>query len=292
MPCYSPITAYYSKEMNENGKRPLTFNPTHANTGIQLNLPCGQCIGCKLEKSRQWAMRCVHEAQLHDQNAFVTLTYDENNIPPGGTLVPTDLQLFLKRLRKAQGPGIRFYASGEYGTLTQRPHYHAILFNTSFDDMRLYKTTPTGERLYTSAKLAKLRSDGNHTIGAVTFESAAYVARYVVKKITGELAEQHYNGRHPEFSRMSRRPGVGSAWIEKFHKQTYTHDKVVMRGQEVRPPKYYDTKYEILDNEKLQMLKKKRRRTAMKHLKNNTPERRKVREQVQHAKLNLRRQTI
>lgn len=241
-------------------------------------------------------MRCVHEAQLHEANMFVTLTYDDKALPEGGTLIPSDLQLFHKRLHnqqlRARNKGIRYYACGEYGETNERPHYHTLIFSYSVNDLKYYKTTRAGFKLYTSAHLEKLWPAGMSMVGQVSFESAAYVARYVSKKITGEPAEQHYQGRHPEFGVMSRRPGIGLEWFNKYREQTYNDDTVVIRSQETRPPKYYDKKLEELDSAKLERLKRKRRRKAIKHLANNTPERRKVRHTVLKAKLNLRRRTL
>jgi hypothetical protein len=99
-----------------------------------LELPCGQCIGCRLERSRQWAMRCLHESSLYDRNAFVTLTYDDEHLPPGGSLNYPDFQRFMKRLRKNSKSPIRFYMGGEYGESTLRPHFHVCLFGYDFPD--------------------------------------------------------------------------------------------------------------------------------------------------------------
>lgn len=296
MPCFSPITAYFAKEKNDSGKRSLIFNKTSSHSGLPVQIPCGQCTGCKLEKSRQWAMRCVHESQCHEENTFLTLTYDDYNLPEGESLDPTHLQLFHKRLHnnllRSRKKGIRYYACGEYGETTQRPHYHTLIFGYNFPDLEYYKQSPSGEPLYTSKKLSALWRYGDHIIGAVTFESAAYVARYVTKKITGEPAENHYQGRTPEFGVMSRRPGIGLNWFNQYRKQTYDHDSVVLRGKEMPPPKYYDKKLEQLDAAQLERLKRKRRKSAHKHRANNTPERGKVRETVLKAKLNLRRKIL
>lgn len=292
MPCYAPVSGFYAKDKNPNGKRNLVFKKEKSHSGIPVRIPCGRCIGCKLEKSRQWAMRCVHETQLHQDNIFVTLTYDEKHLPENGTLVPRHLQLFLKRLRKQTKLKLRFYASGEYGEEKNRPHYHAIIFGCDFNDKKLYKYGKHGDPVYTSATLHKIWTAGQATIGQVTFESAAYVARYTTKKITGDKAEPHYNGRHPEFGRMSRRPGIGAEWFKKYGEQTYKHDNVIMRGQKVRPPKYYDKELEKLDNKRLLELKKKRTRAAIKFLKEQTPERRRVRETVAEARLQMKGNTL
>lgn len=280
MPCFAPITAYYSADVGASGKRGIVFSSTASHSGAPLRLPCGQCVGCRLERARQWAVRCMHEKQLHADNVFLTLTYDNEHLPPGGTLVKRDLQLFMKRLRKEKGSGIRFYGCGEYGSHTCRPHYHIILFNCDFGDKRYYKPAKGGERLYSSPMVAELWPNGFNVIGDVTFDSCAYVARYIAKKISGPGAVAHYGSRIPEFTVMSRRPGVGSGWFERFGEHAYKFDSVVINGREVRPPRFYDTRFDVIDPEALAVLKVKRRREALRHREDNTPERRRVREQA------------
>lgn len=292
MPCYSPLTGYYSKEVGASGKRGITFIRSASFSGVPLQLPCGQCIGCRLERSRQWAMRCMHEKKLHADNCFVTLTYKD--MPEDRSLSVRDLQLFMKRLRKAREPErVRFYACGEYGPENGRPHYHAILFGVRFSDLRFYKRGVDGD-LSISAELEALWGLGFCTVGEVTFKSCAYVARYICDKITGEAAEKHYgwiddNGECrsvvPEFTVMSRRPGIGSGYYERFGSEVRVHDTVVMNGVEMSPPRFYDGRTDKVDPERLVVLKKRRRREAMKRRADNTPDRRRVRERV--ALLNL-----
>ena len=141
-----------------------------------MDIPCGQCIGCRIERSRQWAIRCYHEASLHAENSFVTLTYNDTNLPANNCVSVRELQLFMKRLRKRFGAGIRFYGCGEYGDLTGRPHYHICLFNFSPPDLTLYKIT-NDQRLYSSKSLDTIWGKGYTLTGDVTFQSAAYVAR-------------------------------------------------------------------------------------------------------------------
>ena len=115
MVCLSPLEAWYSKELNVTGKRSLVFDKREALTGIPVKIPCGQCIGCRLQKSLDWAVRCVHEKSLHEESSFVTLTYDDEHLPANGSLVYRDFQLFMKRYRKITGSGVRFLMCGEYG---------------------------------------------------------------------------------------------------------------------------------------------------------------------------------
>lgn len=304
MPCYHPLSGYYSRVIGKSGKRAITFDRSLSLSGVRVPIPCGQCVGCRLEKSRQWAMRCMHEKRLHKDNCFVTLTYNDEHLPPAGTLVKRDLQLFMKRLRNGRGAGIRFYACGEYGDLNRRPHYHAILFNTAFEDQRLYKVTKRGDRLYTSAILSALWSDdrgpiGHAILGDVTFESAAYVARYVMKKVTGPLAAGYYDvtdrdgvvfRRCPEFTVMSRggrsgAGGIGIGWYKKYGKETYDHDSVVIRNRLVKPPRYYDGKFEVDNPVRMAEIKRARKHTALGQYSENLIDRRLVRERVQELNL-------
>lgn len=159
---------------------------------------------------------------MHDESHFVTLTYDDPHLPPDLSLKPRDLQLFMKRLRKAVQPErIRFYACGEYGEKNGRPHYHALLFGMSLRDRVPHSRGPSGELLYQSAMLDEAWGLGRTLTGTVSRQSAAYVARYALKKISGAPADKHYGGRHPEFSRMSNRPGIGSLWVERYESDAF-----------------------------------------------------------------------
>lgn len=234
MPCYHPLPGWWAKRVNESGKRGIVFDVSAGFKDKPVEVPCGKCIGCRLERSRQWAVRCMHESKLWESSVFVTLTYE--TVPPGGSLCPRDFVLFMKKLRLAR-PGVRFFQCGEYGDMLERPHHHAILFNCFFPDQRYYKSR--GEiRLYTSKELEKIWSHGQCSIGSVTFESAAYVARYAMKKVYGN--EAHYGGRVPEYVTMSRRPGIGAGFLERFRSDIYPSDEVIVRGVRCRPPRYYD----------------------------------------------------
>jgi hypothetical protein len=138
MPCYHPIKAWYSKQVNEKtGKRSLVFREKEGQ-GNELEVPCQKCIGCRLEYSRQWAIRGVHEAQMHDEAYFLTLTYNDENLPQYESLKKDDFQNFLKRYWKYLWPTkIRYIMCGEYGdnsdrpwepNILGRPHYHAIIY--------------------------------------------------------------------------------------------------------------------------------------------------------------------
>ncbi len=289
MACDYPISGWRPRE----GTR-IVFDSKQGWSDRPVTIPCGRCTGCRLEHSRQWAVRCVHESQMHQENSFITLTYNDDHLPKGGTLVKSDFQNFMKRLRKHYLPKgtkrkIRYYMCGEYGEKTLRPHYHACLFGLDFQDKKLW-TTQNEHRVYTSQELSSLWSQdgeslGFSTIGQVTFQSAAYVARYIMKKITGDLAADHYRGRQPEYTTMSRRPGLAKTWIEKYHETDVSHDDhVILNGKTFRPPRYYDNHFEITDPEKW-IATKARRITKGRLNPDNTPERRKVRAKVRAQKL-------
>ncbi len=294
MVCYYPLKGYRSRTLTKNGKRSIVFNRNHGFTDLPVKVPCGQCTGCRLERSRQWAIRCTHEASLHENNCFITLTYDDEHLPYNGSLDVTHFQKFMKRLRKKYAPKtIRFYHCGEYGSQFGRPHYHACLFGHDFEDKYLWKES-NGVPLYRSSQLENLWTFGHSSVGTVTFESAAYVARYIMKKVTGDDAQDHYqhldeNGefhdRLPEYTTMSRRPGIGKDWFEKFSKDVYPEDFIVLNNKKMRPPKYYDGLYEVKEPNEYQSIKRRRKLATSEHSENNTPERLRVREKVQEAKL-------
>lgn len=260
MPCYHPLPAWYAKRLNESGKRGVTFRLSDGWSSHPVELPCGRCVGCRLERSREWAVRCVHESKAWDVSSFVTLTYSDEQLPDRGSLRPRDFVLFMKRLRK-EVPGVRFFQCGEYGEKLSRPHHHAILFNCGFSD-RVLLREKFGVRLYRSAQLERLWPFGISSVGDATFESAAYVARYAMKKVTGPGAAEHYQGRVPEYLTMSRRPGIGRGFIEKFRGDVYPWDEVISRGHRMKPPRYYDKVLEDLAPSVLRGVKSRRREAA------------------------------
>lgn len=216
-------------------------------------LPCGNCIGCRLDRAATWAMRCMYEAQLHERNVFVTLTFNDANLSPDLSLHKEDYVLFMKRLRKYMKyhfncDDVRFFHCGEYGDLNNRPHHHAILFNVDFPDKKLWKTGPNGNPYYRSEILEKLWPFGYSTVGNVTYQSCGYVARYVLKKVTGKKASREYYGdRVPPYITMSRRPGIAKEWFEKYWRDVYPNDFCITeRGVMRKPPRYFDLLYDYL----------------------------------------------
>lgn len=307
MACFHPLKGWRSKETNpETGKRGIVFIRSLGFIDQPVELPCGQCIGCRLERSRQWAMRCVHEAAMHEDNIFVTLTYDNDHLPEDRSLHYVDFQLFMKRLlvngaRKLNRHGIRFYMCGEYGEQFGRPHYHAIMFNYDLPDKRLWRME-RGNPLYTSEMLTDLWGKGHTSVGGVTFQSAAYVARYIMKKVTGDAAADHYewsdpetgevHARRPEFTNMSRRPGIGSTWLAKYRSDVFPSDFVVVNGKKVSPPRFYTNQHELLYPDEVRRLKARRKQRSKARSADNTPARLKAREKVLASRLTQLKRTI
>jgi hypothetical protein len=320
MTCYGPLTAYRSAVKNPSGKRGIVFDKAKSIDGIELEIACGQCIGCRLSRSAQWAVRCMHEASQHEQNCFITLTYNDEHLPQHGSLVREHFQKFVKRLR-ARNPGqkIRVYYCGEYGEQQRRPHYHALLFGFDFADkqlisQRLIKKAPkaavkagwihsdTYIRLWSSDLLTEVWGMGLCSVGEVTFDSAAYVARYIMKKMTGDAADDHYlhidpmTGEcwplTPEFNGMSLKPAIGLDWFEKYRADVFPHDFVLVDGKKLGVPKYYTKRLEAFDAIAHEKIKATRKKKAKEHWRDCTPERLATREECTKAKLKLKARTL
>lgn len=305
MSCYSPIRGLLSS--GPDGARRLSFSCGDVGKGISL--PCGRCIGCRLERTRQWAVRIMHEAKMHDENSFVTLTYNDENLPEGGSINVRDCQLWIKRLRERIAPvRIKFFMCGEYGEKLERPHYHAILFGYSFPDKVFFKGS--GElSLYTSRLLSESWPHGFASVGSVSYDSAAYVAGYALKKINGPSAASFYKGRKPEFVLMSRggrkAGGIGHGFIEKFGSDVFPRDEVICKGHIARPPRYYFEWLKKRDPESAEKVRIKREKEVDKleefvlssgHAVNVAPSRNArrlvVRETVARAKLALKKKSL
>lgn len=290
MPCYHPLTGY-----QRNAGSPLFFQPVRL--ARRVVVPCGQCRGCRLDRSAQWAVRCIHEASLHEHNQFVTLTYAENP----QTLVPRDLQLFLKRLRRVQP--FRFLGCGEYGETYSRPHYHLLLFGFPCMDRYPWRKSAAGFQLYRSPGLEQVWSLGSVEVGEVSLESAAYCARYAMKKQTGKDAGRvreivdvttgEIITRAHEFLRMSLKPGIAAKWYERYWCDVYPEGQVVLRGGVKRKaPRYYDKLFKAQDPEAFEELVRQRVRLADEHFDDNSPARLRVKEIVEAAKLSLKKRSL
>lgn len=292
MPCFKPLEAFRTDDgqivfSDRGGHRPVSF-------------PCGQCIGCRVQRSQAWATRIMHEASQHDASCFLTLTYSDEQLPGDGSLRYRDFQKFMRRLRKNR-PKVRFFMCGEYGDQLSRPHYHACVFGLHFADQVLFSESG-GNRLYTSAELDSLWRHGFATIGALSFESAAYVARYCLKKVTGDRAEAHYQrlslvtgeiySVEPEFARMSLKPGIGANWFDRYHADIFTTDAAIVGGRRFKPPRYYDKRFTELHGTAFDSVSYARFLKSVEFAEDCTPERLAVREACLKAALNTKNRNL
>lgn len=288
MPCFHPVQGYARLGGG------LTFKKAESN-GNKMTVPCGQCIGCRIRRSKEWAVRICHEASLHEENQFLTLTYNPQHLPRSGSLQLSHWQRFMKRYRFHTDKKLRFFMCGEYGAKLSRPHYHAAIFGHRFDDLELLNVAGP-ERLYTSNSLERLWGHGFVSVGSLTPASAAYIARYVTKKITGKSASDHYQtidtttGEifqvRPEFVTMSRNPGIASDWYELFKEDVYPDDFVVMKGVKYPTPRYYDKLLAEENPARFEEIKYARHDRAKAKAEDNTPERLAVRKECLQARLN------
>ena len=302
MTCYRPIDAYIAKGKTANGKQIITFTRPKGTYINDIKLPCGQCIGCRLTRSVIWATRCVHEQQMHDRNCFLTLTYDDKHLPNDRSLKHEHFQKFIRALRKKIYPKrVRYFMAGEY-TDDWRPHYHAIIFGYDFPDKVRTLQNDIGNSYYISSQVSEVWKKGFHIITDTNFETAAYVARYCTKKITGDLADEHYN-RHivdiddttgevkymadvqlaPEYARMSNRPGIGREWFSKFKSDCYPSDYLIQDGRKLPIPKYYDKIFESEDEYNHAVIKQRRKTQAMLNAAENCDSRLRQREKCKIA---------
>ena len=259
------IIKFLGHPVNDNQKT-VYYRGKDYPIDMLIKIPCGKCVGCRLEYSRQWANRCMLELQYHDSAYFCTFTYDDDHVPrtyypdpetgeafPAMTLQKRDFQLLMKRIRKHfPDDQIRFFACGEYGSQTFRPHYHAIIFGLHLSDLIPYKKVREGGELYTyynSPSLQECWPYGFVVVGEVTWESCAYTARYVMKKLKGKEAD--FYGKHniqPEFTLMSRRPGIARNYYDT-HPTLFDTDYINIStpkgGKKFRPPRYFEKLFEV-----------------------------------------------
>lgn len=243
-------------------------------TGEIVTVPCGRCYGCRLDTAKEWALRCVHESQMHEENCFLTLTYRDNCLPSPPSISKEEIQNFMKKLRRKLEPkAVRFFACGEYGEELGRPHYHVLLFGHDFEDKIFVSLSDPKKRnrfskgesykIYYSPSLEKIWKKGYNTVGEVNMQTAGYVARYVRKKITGDPATNHYKGLSPEFALMSRGTkdggGIGYSWFMKYWTDCFPKDYVTYQGKKYKIPKYYDGLLRRFNREMFEEVKAKRK---------------------------------
>lgn len=315
MSCYHPLKAFIVGK-RDNGKDDLVIRP-YTVTKIGLNkhgtwenyydtdcsfrsdahsrivsrfveIPCNNCIGCRIDRSREWANRMMLELEDHDSAYFLTLTYNEEHVPtsfypdpetgealPVMTLNPKDPTDWMKRLRKAfPDDKIRYFLCGEYGTKTHRPHYHAIVYGLHLNDL-VPAPGSSDPHYMTSAALQRtwsVKSKGSYAplgfvlVAPVTWQSCAYVARYVTKKLYGKEAEFYETfNLCPEFTHMSRRPGIGRRYYEEHPdcvQRPFLYLSTEEGGVKFPPPKYFQRIYEVEEPAQAEVLKAKRLRFA------------------------------
>lgn len=274
--CTNLIHGWRSRERHPvTGKRQIVYQMQKGLTDLKAVVPCGQCMECRLKHSRETAIRCVHEASLHKQNCVITLTYSNENLPIDGSIFPEHVVKFIKDVRakdqyknisegKPNSP-FKTYGCAEYGEKFGRPHYHIILFGKRFDDEKEY--TPG---YYTSEELTEIWGKGQTQIMDLTFESAAYVARYITKKLTGRRKEE-YGIKLPEQTVCVTQKGLGKEWFNEWKEEIYDGDKVYRQKKTggtigMQPPKYYDRRYEIENNIQYERIKKQRKIKTNKRL--------------------------
>lgn len=306
MRCFHPQPAIYSPD----GKVRMVRRSEGARG--QLELRCGQCIGCRMSHSASWATRIMHEAQLFPRNAFVTLTFDDEHVPSDYSLDYSIFQRFMKRFRKAVSPlEVRFFMCGEYGQAPReppfipRPHFHAAVFNWFPDDAKFLKRLSSGHELFTSAFLSSVWTDGFSSVGELSFESAAYIARYVAKKISISDESPDKWIRHyarplladfstgevpvvvPEFARMSLKPGIGFRWFQAFRASNY-RDYIVVNGSKMPVPRYYSKLLEKVSEDVYSSVKVQRYEKALEMESEGTPDRLRAQEAVAKARLSFK----
>lgn len=276
MSCYHPLVGWPTGEISEKGK-PLYHIEGRGKLGSMVNpegfladntdavlIPCGRCIGCRLDYSRKWADRMMLELAVQKKAIFVTLTYDNEHIPIVYddddfpicfTLKKEDVQLWMKRVRRHYGDkSLRFYLAGEYGSSTGRPHYHCILYGLSLDDFpkkRAYKKSELNDIYYIDDDFAARWNQGYVVIADVSWKTCAYVARYVTKKVLNQFPEAFEElGMVPEFSLMSRRPGIGKPYLDA-HPDCLDLQSINIStpegGRQIAIPKYYLKQLELTD---------------------------------------------
>lgn len=307
MSCISPIAAWQLAERSATGKRLIVFKP-RGTVLATLNLPCGKCVNCRLEFSRGWAVRCLHESKMHSANMFITLTYNNDCLPKTLSLEPRELTLFMKRLyayfSRNFGIKIRYYACGEYGDTTGRPHYHVLVFGGRMPDLKRYAGA-SDNPLFTSALLDDIWGKGECKIGDVNYKTAAYVARYVVKKVDGKMRDAgHYlvhdmdgvlHERCPEFSRMSRRPGIGYSYYARYGGELRTHDSLIIDGRPAPSIRYYDLITERVDVKRYHAIKLARGPSTVaeaRDMKREEIRLRRISEHIAKAAMKLKRRVL
>lgn len=295
MSCNAPIRAFQLMAKNSEGKNVILFNEkdVRGKNYIETELPCGRCMGCRIEKARSLAIRCMHESEMFEFNCCLTLTYDDDHIDEDHSLRPDDWKTFIHNLRqtdegfqevicpddKIRRP-IRYIQTGEYGDIDQRPHHHAMLFNYDFIDKQYLYTSDAGQRYYESQRLEELWPHGIAHISEVNSSAANYICRYCTKKIIEEIEETKYQRINentgeiyevlPEYSTKSNRPGLGRFWLDKYGKETFDRGYLYSNGHKAAIPKYYERIMETINPCSVYKVKMDKKKEMMKRPKETT----------------------
>lgn len=298
MVCFHPLPAYRALAVNsKTGKRGLVFKSTLAlREGDRTTVPCGGCIGCRVDRAEGWAIRCVHEAHMHEYvyagcagSSFLTLTFAPEHLPSDNSVRKRVLQDFVRKLRRELGAStkIRYLGCGEYGERFGRAHYHILVFGFNFPDRKLYKVAERGYRYYTSDLLDRVWSKGLAVLADVTYESGRYVGGYITKRIGGDRAEAHYTRVSPvdgvvyrvdpEFALVSRMPGLGEAFFHRYKSDLFPSGFAIVSGRRRKVPRYYE---KLLPEPELEALKRERKRVAAGKAADRTKARLAVRKEV------------
>lgn len=315
MPCFSPLKGFRSASGG------WTSNVRQSPTKTPMVVPCGQCIGCRISRREQWVTRMMHEASLHEANCFFTLTYEDDKLPPWGSLRMRHVSEMFKRLRTRISPvKIRFQSMGEYGPRTQRPHYHGLMFGYDFPDREMFGRSAAGELRFVSPLLSDVWGHGFAECSDLTVRSVRYCAKHNVDKLNGPLVDDAFyspvdpvtgevGSRERERSIYSNRPGIGSGWLDKFESDCFPSGFIVEDGRKVTVPRYYKKRlkdrFELsgssndpkrlvpVDDYSVMARKSKERLKSSQVIENSTPERLAVREEVKLLSLNrLKRDAI
>lgn len=318
MKCYNPRLAFVNPDggkpiftkyrwsqfiHSKGGFEPPSFSKIRCQYptlfGKPLKMPCGKCEACRLEGARERAVRCMHELKSHQgKGCFLTLTYSPDHLPPNGSYREEDIVLFLKRLRKALAPRlIKSFGCAEYGDKGGRPHFHLLIFGHDFPDRYLWRPASehgAGHASYRAPSLEKLWTLGNSEIGSLTIESASYVARYTQKKSKKKAQKQ---GLLPEKSVcVSRRPGIGHDYFDKYKDDFYSIDAVVLEHNGKYStqgiPRYYDRLLEKYDPERYAKIKLDREEKRPQSEPDNSSDRMVVRKKVHQETIKRLKRTL
>lgn len=313
MSCTSPLKAWKRRKdgsmlFNEPSRSELFLHDA-------LELPCQQCLDCRVQRASSWSLRIMHEASMHARNCVLTLSYRPEDLPHRGMLQYSDVQKFIRRLRdKVPGLDVAYVCGCEYGEQLGRPHYHLILMGFDPDDKVSYGKAGDDSPLWTSKSMEELWKLGFVVVGQLSRESADYVARYCVSKVTGERAKEHYKRQDadgvywlpPECIRVSKgraKPGeslpfgrgIGARWLERYFSDVFPVDHVVLRGGlELKPPRYYDKLLKRRDAQTFEAIRAKREQEALtpQRQADETPERRSVRAQCTKARAAFKKRSL